>query len=588
MNQTKMPKRQKKQRPKLQPIDSPLLATNSSSDELWDVVLTRARSREENSGVSDTTGGQNEINDDDPPMNTKSFSMEAARRVVGTGAPHCSDESIVPSGGNESEAFLSSSSHPTASLGRASSPRAISAALTSSVNRRIPSPQPAEIVAEYNSVTNNEDAPSSSTAGDNQLSPAENLNYASKYLDLSPPTTPELKVSPVKECYSNLTQTPETTDSSHQEAESVDLGMAVGVMEQSFPTLAHSISPTSAPLLENAGNETSTPIVSNVTSASLQLRASASVKNGDNQTPTQAIKPNKKRRKRLQPRSSLFSPDGKSPKTPDEDMYDVFGFNLHKKSRGGVNDGIHQSRTREDEARTTLQKAKATESSVVTIANKNFSSSESKQNLESSLQNSSLTADESGTKQKELNNAQHPRRTSTVSFSDCDHLESSSSLNTSTIHLIGSKSQESIKRECCSSSDSESITSDDYFNESRAFSLDHYENSASSSIRENRLTNVPALPLRSKQCNTSEEGTNLIDMKLSLSVSEDEATSSNQNQEELILYQTYNTTRGESFGSSLVESASESEEGHENPTRSGSYNRYVLIASAFFDIRCSM
>ena len=576
-----MPKRQKKQRPKLQPIDSsPLLATNSSIDELWDVVLTRARSREENSGVSDTdtteTGGKSEINDKDPPMNTKSCATETARQEVGEGATDCS---------NENEAFLSTtSSYRTASLGRTPpGAGAASTALTSSSgDRKVPSQQGAGIAAESNSAANNDNTAPIASEADNQLSPVEDLNYASKYLDLSPPTTPELKVSPAKECYSNLNQTPETTDSSHQEVESVDLGMSVGGMEQSFPTLAHSISPTAAPLLENTEVETSTPIVSNVTSTSLQLRASVSLNNSNNQTHTQAIKPSKKRRKRLQPRSSLFSPDGKSPKTPDEDMYDVFGFNLHKKSRGGGNDRVQQSRTKEDEARTTSQKAEAT--GIIGSTNANKSSSELKQSLESSIQISSPTAEKGGTNQKELNNARHPRRTSTVSFSDFDQHESSSSLNTSTIHLIGSKSQELINGECYTSSDSESFASDDYFNESRA-SLEHYDSSVSSTLRENRLTNVPALPVRSKQC-TSGNGTNLIDMKLSLSVSEDEAT--NHNQEEFVLYQTYNTTKGDSFGSSLVESASESEDENENPTRSGSYNRYVLDRLQFLRyIHCS-
>lgn len=548
------PKRKKKSRPKLQPIDSSI-QSSSSQDELFrDVVLTRARSED---GLEKSMDGdrlqQETVSVANSSVASVSSLKAAADNNIHIGAPHLPepvaifeakrDEEIsAPVIADEESNSVSSDKSCADLLDQPSNLSEVSSLKGSVI--QVSSNRP-----DSTSTCNKEDTNTNTTPPESHHSPTE--NYASKYLpDLSPPCTPEGNQVHLKSPQSTLeTKTPDTTEtdySTHHEEESLE-GIEQPLLE---------------PKRDMQLDVESTPIVSNVsgpieTSTSTNKCALDDITRDDSQmtTPQTKGRGSNKRGKRLQPRSSLFSPD--HPKTPDEDLYDIFGFNLHKSGvtnatvdakEGSLHETVSINLVDVMDQVETARSTGKTQSLHNTTPNACRETSSPPLDFESvtSPRNRDITLDPS----------KSCRRTSSVSFSETR--DSSRSLNTSKVHLIGSKSDGSENRQ---DSDSESsFTSDEmsYFNESRACTEQQHEQNSASLPMENALPKIPSLPVRTQTSTGSP-----IDMKLSLSISEED---DGINQEELVLYQTYNTAKGDSFGSSLVESASESEE-EEEPSR---------------------
>ena len=542
-------KRKKKweDRPKLQPIES--VSKNNSSDELWDGVLTRPRSIDElniNEGIN---------------FSAKQVSTGAVLNAGVNDLMEANELSTTLGCDTESSLHLHVAADKETSATAQSEPMIIPP-----------------------NIHRNKAAAASTTmeplSPDKLSPPTENVSsaYASKYItsddtphqystllmmsSISPPRTPEC--SSLK-CPEIDNQTPDTvtTDSTAKIEEYTEL-----LDHQQQLALDNNMH-------DDLIDITSTPVVSNMTIAAgestktVLKQQTQSRKSANNSDSPMHQRSKTKRKKRLQPRSTLFSPG--QPKTPDEDMYNAFGFNLHKHCSEG-----RQEKTLSVVESSVVQKVKKDfveekmdEEGAAIVSNRTTTNdsetdvyldetSPSRRTSSLSLNVESLIL---GDDREHSNGSQIPikktRRTSSVSFSDNPN-HSNTSLNTSTVHLIGSRSGEKSKRGDDDDYDADSIStseSDDdisYFNE-----LNDDQHAGMHHSAKVDLPRLPQLPMRTTHATSFTD--DHIELPLSLSLSEDEDYCASY-QEELVLYHTYNPTKGDSFGSSLVESASESEQ----------------------------
>lgn len=553
----KRKKQHERNRPKLQPIVS--LSKNNSADELWDGVLTRPRSIDE-------VNANEQLDAGDVPSDKVN---ELMKRNQSADVCVSDVESSFSGGAADKATRAAAESKPMITPPNVHNMKTTAAAATT----RTESLSPGNLAPIAENV---------------------NYNYASKYImsddisqhysttqmmsSISPPRTPE---PPSVKSSENDNQTPDTvnTDSTTKDEESAE-------------ALEHQQQPVLDKCVHNDEIDiTSTPIVSNVTTTAAAAGESFStvlpqhtqikegVKNPHNST---SQRPKRKSKKRLQPRSALFSPE--QPKTPDEDMYHAFGLDLHKtcSERGSA---VDQAMDENDVKRGLDSKEAAIIPIQTTIHDIELDMNPDE--TSSSRRTSSLSLNiETLTPDNDCDNnddnqlpTKKTRRTSSVSFSDNPN-NSNASFNTSTVHLIGSRSEEESGRGDDDDSDADScFTSDDdmsYFNELKDCANADTRPSAATRMETVDLPKLPQLPMRTTHATSSADDP--IEMRLSLSLSEDEDYYASH-QEELVLYQTYNPTKGDSFGSSLVESASESEQEEdvedEKPPRPVSNNSFT-------------
>eukprot|EP00804_Cyclotella_cryptica_P000462 CCRYP_020234-RB/>CCRYP_020234-RB protein AED:0.02 eAED:0.02 QI:419/1/1/1/1/1/3/2029/1028 len=407
-------------------------------------------------------------------------------------------------------------------------------------------------------------------------------NYAAQYICEETPDTTK-------------TRTTTETDSITQHEEEDADGSLESIQQPEFDNDKKS-TPTKSEVVHDVKESeimtTSTPVFSNVTitsnAATLKIKDS-NIKAEDDIAP-QTKRTKRRSSKRLQPRSSLFSPEdrvGPNPKTPDADGYDIFGFDLvrSENERRSAEEQIRQQSDQEDlstvEGSSEILKPVNLETSYAAGAAENLGA-----DLHMVGETSTVDVKREGTLGKSssvegTSEKSYSRGASSVSFGSLN--ASFESEKTEIVHLLGSKSDphlEGSRRDSCSDSDSSFTSSDgetSYFSESRAST--EGRNRPQCSTRSSKpspkmpLSYPPNLPMRSQvhPQSASFRTRSAIEMRLSLSVSEEDAEEArvslqdeldiqDDHHEELVLYQTYNPTKGDSFGSSLVESASSDSE----------------------------
>ena len=345
------------------------------------------------------------------------------------------------------------------------------------------------------------------------------LNYASHYFS-SPAKTPDTAKT------QNTTETSSMTQIEEEDAE-----MLESIQQPVFDVGSEAKSTPAKTKLIDVFVTTSTPVVSNVTSSILTVDTI-------NQEETMS--------------EILFSPErNATPKTPYNDMYDIFGFDLRKSESA--------KKLADEKSGASVVKPLETVRPV---------------NLEQNYNVSIATADnrteilrtpviELADKREEApSSTKSCSRQSSVSLSEVvqDSVTSMESEHTATVHLFRSENDpRQEEQHSCSDSDEASFSSSDgemsYLSESRA----------STAIPSTKMpaSYPPNLPMRTHihPQSTSFGVRNPIEMKLSLSISEDDHEESRGNvaHEELILYKTYSPTKGDSFGSVVETATSESD-----------------------------
>ncbi|KAL7485414.1 hypothetical protein ACHAW6_011006 [Cyclotella cf. meneghiniana] len=346
---------------------------------------------------------------------------------------------------------------------------------------------------------------------------------------------------------------------------------------------------------------TSTPVFSNVTTT-CNAEAVKNIDSNDKAEENISIQNKRTKRrstKRLQPRSTLFSPEdrkGPHPSTPDADGYDIFGFDLVKseserapaEDRQRDQEGIYGI-----EGSTEILKPVNLEEAYPADRVENIQADPSVVGEKTAVNDKLEEVLQKSVSVEATPSKSYSRGASSVSFGSPN--VSVESEKSEIVHLLASQSdprREGSRRYSCSDSESSFTSSDgetSYFSESRA-STEGRNRPQCSTLSSKHLSKMPPsyppnLPMRSHvhPPSTGFGTRTAIEMRLSLSVSEEDAEEArsvlpdelldkqDDQQEELVLYEMYHPMRGDSFGSSLVESASsdsENENAHLHPLES--------------------